>query len=185
MSGFEPDKHPALDLGEKQRRDYLTLLGAMVVADERVDDHETAALKRLGAALGLPDGATAALAAARGLDADGLRAIAKTFHDDYFVRQQLLTDAIVITFSDGVVDPHETDTIAMLAGHLGLTSEQAALIGRYVQKYIAEEGQSPDTRARLGDQLAAGLGDTHDPNQQGKPIVGWIRRICGRRPAAK
>lgn len=180
-SKFEVAEHPALGLAVAERHAYLTLLGSMVLADAKVDDRELAGLERLGTALELPGGtAGRALADARALDNDGTRVLARKFRD-YFVRQQLLTDAIVISFADGVLDATEKDKIAALADNVGLSARQAAMIGRYVEQYLGAPDQTPELRAKLGDELATGLGAMNDaPETSG--VFAWVlAKICPHR----
>jgi uncharacterized tellurite resistance protein B-like protein len=164
------DTHAARDLPEERRYDYLVAIASVVCADGEVAEPELAVLRTLCDVLALPPGTCQkVLDGAKTPDLARVQEILANFRDEP-LRFALMTDAILVTYADNKVAAGESKEIAEFADALGMTTSQAAMIGRYVEEVVvAHEGHA------LSKALAEGLADAaahvHPPRG-----VKWLYR---------
>ncbi len=175
-------KHPACELPEPQRIDYVTAVGSILYADGKVSETELEKLRDLCTALELsPAGVEQVVGAFREADA-GLSPIMAAVQQpeparvsrivagyrDKDLRFTLLTDAITMAYVDGSVDVGESEEIASWAQALEISTAQAVLIGRYVAEVVHSKAGTD-----LSKELAAGLADfAHQV--PGKGSIRWL-----------
>ena len=170
------EHHPALDVPENERVDYLEVVASMAFADQVVDDAEIARIRDLCTELQLsPAGTDRVLAAARApLDKEIIAVVERLAHSD--LRFALLVDIIDIAYADDTITDEEEAEIEHLAEKLHIDTGQIALVRRYVaSKRNLPEGEGHDNElaapiagaavaataalaASFGLPLVAGLG---------------------------
>ncbi len=153
MGTLVPDtRHPALDIDEPERVDYLCVVASMVFADHEVDDREIERVTEMCRHLALGDDSSKrVLETARGKHSDALDDILDRLAGSD-LRYALMVDAIDIALADNKLVAEEIAEIDGLAERLGISSSQVALIRRYV---AAQRNFSGDTS--VNKDVAAGL----------------------------
>jgi uncharacterized tellurite resistance protein B-like protein len=133
MTTLVPDKrHPALDLEESERVDYLSVVASMAFADADADDRELERVRDMCKDLELSSESTEKVIAA-----------ATSSHDDSIdealdrltcsdLRYALLIDAIDIAYADDEVVESEAAELEALAERLGISHAQLVQLRRYV-----------------------------------------------------
>ncbi|MSP63115.1 MAG: hypothetical protein EXR72_22810 [Myxococcales bacterium] len=153
------ERHPAQDLPEAQRVDYLTAVAAVVLADGEVHAKELEQVRRLCGVLGISkEGETAVLTGARTRDHDAAREIVGNLRYDSVLRMSLITDAMVVLFADGKVDQGEMEALSEYAALLGLPDSKLVMLARYVAAAIGTDGGDDAEAEKLVEQLSEGLG---------------------------
>jgi uncharacterized tellurite resistance protein B-like protein len=150
-------RHPALEIAEPERLDYLIVVASMAYADRVIDDAELLRVGQMCEHLGLSQSSTERVLAAIGAPdrvavasiLDRLRASALRF--------ALLADAIDVAWADDRLDRQESAEIAAVAERLGVTSGQLAMI----QRYVGDRRQVATVDGTR--ELAAGLSATGIP----------------------
>jgi uncharacterized tellurite resistance protein B-like protein len=181
MSSPQTD-HAALVLTESERIDYLTAVASLVLADQEIDERETARLRGLCKALGVSAaGEDAVIASASAPNHKKVAEIIADIKKDNALSVALLTDALVIVFADGKLAQGETETVATLARALSVPTSQAVLIARHVEKVLAAEGNEPASGqgAPLSKDLATGLTADSAALPKAGPIR-WLYKKLGR-----
>jgi uncharacterized tellurite resistance protein B-like protein len=164
-------RHPALDLPEAERVDYLCVVASVACADKTVDPTELDKLRGLCAALEVGgEGAERVVAAASAPDPARIARILKRMSRGSH-RFALLTDVTVMAFADGRVASGEAEEIARFARVLQLSTGHAVLIGRYVENTL---------RAEPGDKLSQDLADQLASLPAGVPNDGVVRALFAR-----
>jgi uncharacterized tellurite resistance protein B-like protein len=153
MGTLVPDKrHPALDVEEPERADYLCVVASMVFADHEVDDREIERVRELCRHLELGEESTErVIETARSEDSAALDAILDRLKGGE-LRYALMVDAIDVAFADDKLAPEEVAEIDALAERLDISHAQVALIRRYV----ADRRNLPND-AVVNKDVAAGL----------------------------
>lgn len=171
MSEHPLTDHPARDLPEDERRRYLTALAAMIYADGVRNEAEVEALRHIGEVLGLPAALVdATIDSMREPDRAAVDAILGDIRNDDALRWALLTDAILLIFSDRQVAVAECLEIAEYADRLGVSTGQAVLMGRYVEHVLLhEEG------TELSKALAEGLAEAQAQLHPARGLK-WLHR---------
>lgn len=151
MTTLVPDKrHPALDLDEAERTDYLTVVASMAYADLDASPEELERLRALCADLeitGEPcERVVAGASAPPTVEVD--RIVAELAPE---LRHALLVDTIDIAYADRTVDAAEIAAIERIADRLQVPRAQLVLIRRYV------EGRRMGARPPSSGNLVAGL----------------------------
>jgi uncharacterized tellurite resistance protein B-like protein len=154
-------KHPALDLGEGDRTDYLIVVASTAWADRQVSDEELARLQRMSEALDLPAAAAEGVieatrnAAARPDAAriDALLARLATRE----LRYAMLVDAIDIAYADDTLLDEEAARLEVLAERLEIPPVQRELVRRYVASKRSGSNGGNGSAAWLASALV-GLG---------------------------
>jgi uncharacterized tellurite resistance protein B-like protein len=149
MTTLVPDKrHPALDMSEPERADYLTVVASMAYADLDTSAEE---LERLGnlcddlELAGEPrERVLASAAAPTQVDVD--RIVAALAPE---LRHALLVDTIDLAYADRTIEASEVAAIERIADRIGVPRGQLALIHRYVK------GQRMGARPPSGGNLIA------------------------------
>ncbi len=156
MSTLVPDdRHPALDVDEPQRVDYLTVVASMAYADHSVDESELLQVEKLCKHVGVsPESIDTVLAAAKAPDSVAIDAILERLRKSP-LRFALIVDAIDIAYADNKLEPTEAAEIRALADKLGVSDSQTALISRYVSTR-RENGDHSDSKLTTG-LTAAGV----------------------------
>ncbi len=157
------DRHPARDIPEAERIDYLTVVASMAFADHDASDDELNQVRRLCRHMELsPDGADKVLAAARDPDGTAVDAILERLRPSD-LRFALLVDAIDIAFTDREIVPSEAAEIDALAKRLDIPAAQVALLRKYVQAKLNAPPDDPEATEKAAAALvgagipAAGL----------------------------
>ena len=155
-------RHPACDLPEQERIDYLLAVASIVWPARVADPAELSKLGELCATLGVTgERARGVLAAASAPDRERGGGLLARFRKDA-LRVALLTDVIALTFALARVATGEATAIAWLARELDLTTAQIVLIGRYVEGVV--QGHSGETlTAKLAGKLATLPGPVPHP----------------------
>jgi uncharacterized tellurite resistance protein B-like protein len=151
MTTLVPDKrHPALDLGEAERADYLTVVASISYADLDASPEELERLRALCADLeitGEPcDRVVASASAPAAVEVD--RVVTDLAPE---LRHALLVDTIDIAYADRTVAAEEVAAIERIAERLKVPRAQLVLIHRYV------EGRRMGARPPSSGNLIAGL----------------------------
>jgi uncharacterized tellurite resistance protein B-like protein len=164
-------EHPARELPEEERRRYLLALAAMIYADGVRNETEVVALRHIGEAIELPAPAVdAAIDAMREPDRAEVDRILGELKSDDVLRWALLTDAILLIFSDRKVAVAEAVEIAEYADRLGISTAQAVLMARYVEHVLLhEEG------TELSKALAESLAEAHAMLHPARGLK-WLHR---------
>jgi uncharacterized tellurite resistance protein B-like protein len=169
MSSTSP--HPAHDLPEAARIEYLTVVASFVLADHEADALELGQIGEMCRTLGLSDAAKdQVLAAAKAPDASAVDAMLARLKKDIPLRVALLTDAIVIAFADGKVAPTESRDIARLADAIEIETGQVALLGRYVESVILDRDEK-----QLSRELGKGVAAQHPGH-----VIRWLHKLFRR-----
>jgi uncharacterized tellurite resistance protein B-like protein len=171
MNEHPVTEHPARELPEQQRRKYLTALAAMIYADGVRNEKEVEALRSIGTAVELPSPVVEATNdSMRDPDRAVVDAILGEIKSDDVLRWSLLTDAILLIFSDHQVAAAEAVEIAEYADRLGVSTAQAVLMGRYVEHVLLhEEG------TELSKALAEGLAEAQAQLHPARGLK-WLHR---------
>lgn len=171
MSEHPLTDHPARELSEEGRRRYLLALAAMIYADGVRNETEVTALRQIGEAIELPPPVVeAAIESMREPDRAEVDLILGELKADDALRWALLTDAILLIFSDRQVAVAECIEIAEYADRLGVSTAQAVLMGRYVEHVLLhEEG------TELSKALAEGLAEDHAQLHPARGLK-WLHR---------
>jgi uncharacterized tellurite resistance protein B-like protein len=156
MTTLVPDKrHPALDLPEDERADYLSVVASMTFADKDADQAELDRVADLCATLELGDAATErVLAVARQPDDASIEAILHRLTESD-LRYALMVDAIDIAYADDEIVPDEAAELEHLADALHIERAQLAMLRRYVATLTEHEGGDPDATKRAAAGLAS------------------------------
>ena len=151
---MDAPRHPACDIPEQDRIDYLMAVASIAWADGVTDRVELMKLSEMCAALGVTgEGAGRVAAAASVPDRAMVERILRRFRKDP-LRVALLSDVVLITFADGRVATGEAEHVGQVARELDLDIAQAILIGRYVEAAI--QGRADDALSReLAQKLAS------------------------------
>lgn len=163
--------HPARELPVEERRRYLLALAAMIYADGVRNETEVEALRHIGEVLALPSPVVeAAIESMREPDRAEVDRILGELKSDDALRWALLTDAILLIFSDRQVAVSECIEIAEYADRLGVSTAQAVLMGRYVEHVLLhEEG------TELSKALAEGLAEAQAQLHPARGLK-WLHR---------
>ena len=164
-------RHPAIDLPEEDRIDYLTAVASIAWADRFTHEAEVLRLREMCAALALAGPAVERVVGAAYPPAPDSLARILAACRKRGLQYALLTDATVIAFADGRVDSGEAGEIARFARELGLTTALAVLVGRYVEE-VVHHSPTDALSKDLAGQLAA-LGAP-------VPQQGVVRGLFGR-----
>ena len=177
-------KHPARELPEAERIDYLSVVASLVLADHEVDEKEIARLRDLCRTLGVSDaGQEAVLAAAARPEPEVLDEILARLKRNVPLRYSLLTDAVVIVFADGKVADAEPQEIARLGRALEVAPFQIGLISRYVESVILGRAGHSDEQA-LSRELGLGLvAEGRGAVGPGAAAIRWLHNAL--RPGAE
>jgi uncharacterized tellurite resistance protein B-like protein len=153
-----PDKqHPALDVAEPERVDYLTVVASMAYADHHADDSELARVTEMCEHLEISaEGIEKVLAAARDPDRIALDGIIDRLKTSA-LRFALLVDAIDVAYADEKIDPQETAEIESLADRLGVNHAQVAMIHRYVSTRRGLSSDDEVSKDIVTGLVAAGI----------------------------
>jgi uncharacterized tellurite resistance protein B-like protein len=155
VSKPEKPKHAALGLSDPERVDYLTVVAAVAYADKELDETELGRLRELCGALELSAaGVEKVVASAQSPDIAQVRTILARLKKDEQLRLAVLADCIVIAFADEQVADAESKEIAEFAHLLGISTAQAALLGRYVEDVVLERKGTGTLGRNLGKGLA-------------------------------
>ncbi len=150
-----PAVHPVSVLSEAERIDYLTAVAFLVRADGATDDAELQQVRNLCLALDVSvAGQKAVLAGTRADEGAAVADILARLREDAALCMSLLTDALLVVFSDGRVTVGESETIAEFARRLDIPAHRVATLARYVESAILG---APETSGLSAD-LIAGLG---------------------------
>ena len=169
--------HPARELPEPERIDYLTVVASVVLADQVAAAEEIAQITELCREVGLSDaGREQVLAAAKHPDPAVVDATLARLKTHIELRVSLLTDAIVIAFADGKVAATESRDISRIADALEIESGQIGLIARYVESVILERDEQA-----LSRELGKGVAAEHRAGPGvGPSAIRWLHRIFKR-----
>jgi tellurite resistance protein len=178
MSKDEIDlEHPAHDLSEEERVEYLLAVGSLVAAERSVHPAEIESLRAICHALGVTRQDEAKIvASAIAPDAARVDAELGRLRHRPDLATSLLADAIAIAFSNEQLERAEADVLGRMAERLGMHVGQVELIARYVEsvRLGGEHASHPHLASELGDALV----HAHPKTRSG---VQWLRRILGRR----
>jgi uncharacterized tellurite resistance protein B-like protein len=152
------DRHPARDVPEPERIDYLTVVASMVFADKAADDAEIEHLRRMCRHMELsPAGTETVIDAARTPDATAIGDILDRLKTSD-LRFSLMVDCIDIAFIDKQIVATEQAEIDSLAERLAVPTAQVALLKRYVETKMGEEGGNPEANEKAtAALLSAGV----------------------------
>ena len=146
-------RHPALDVPEAERLDYLRVVASMAFADREVVASEIERLRELCGELEIGEAGTRqVLAAAKSPSDVAIDALVRGLAESE-LRFALLVDAVDLACADHPLNPSEATEIEHLADVLGITHGQVALVRRYVaeRRGLRDESDSGE----LGAALAA------------------------------
>ena len=148
--------HPALDVSEAERIDYLSAVAFMAAADNKTSDEELERLRDMCKALQISeDGTEQVLDAARSPDALALDDILERLGSSE-MRYALLVDAISVAQADGRFDSAESDELMTLADKLEIPRAQAILVYRYVANW-RKKGKGPSDAKTTAKLIGAGI----------------------------
>jgi uncharacterized tellurite resistance protein B-like protein len=169
--------HPARELPEPERIDYLTIVASVVLADHVADADEIAQITELCHEVGLSDaGREQVLESAKHPEPSVIDATLARLKAHIDLRVSLLTDAIVIAFADGKVAATESSVISRLADALDIESGQIGLIARYVESVILERDEQA-----LSRELGKGIVAEHRAGPGlGPSAIRWLHRLFKR-----
>ena len=160
MADTDKAQHPAMALSMDDRTDYAIAVATVAYADGAVDPSEVQRIRALARALELgPPQMAAVLTAANKPNEKHLEEVADRWRHTE-TSYALLTDAILMAFSDGRVTGAESHVISEFAKLLGIDVAQAVLLGRYVETVLMKQPEGPNDVAHA---LADGLVHEHDP----------------------
>ena len=169
-------RHPAGDLSEQERMDYLAVVAYMAWADKITDRAELIRLSELCATLGIVgEGVRSVVAAASAPDRAQVRQALRRFRGDS-LRVALLTDLIAVTYADGRVPTGEVRTLTWISAQLNVSIEEILLIGRYVEGVVQAKPEATLTRI-----LAAKIAALPGPVPSGALVADLVARLRERR----
>jgi uncharacterized tellurite resistance protein B-like protein len=177
-------EHPARSLPEPQKIEYLLAVAQFVWADGVVAKPEMRRLSDVCDALALaPSGREKLIAAAAAPDPKRVDAAVHWIKEDVALRFSLMGDAILIAFADGILADPEAAEIVQLAQRLGVETEQAMAMARYVEGLLRVPSNKTDPSIRLlSRQLEAALAKTDaDAGAQAAAPErrSWFRQLLG------
>jgi len=124
--------HPAASLPLSERIDYLTVIAALVAADDRVDDREVGRLLRLVDALGVPNEELGGLlGSAEAPDTQRIRSALSRLAGSR-LRFTLMAELVFMAHADDVLAEEEEREILSVAEALGVTAYQLDVTTEYV-----------------------------------------------------
>ena len=148
--------HPALDVTEDERVDYLIVVACMAAADNRTSPEEITQLREMCQALDVSEAGTErVIAAAQAPDAVAADEILARLGDSE-MRYALLVDAIAVARADGRFDNAESDELMALADRLSIPRGQAVLVYRYVDTW-QRRGKGPSDAKTTAKLVGAGI----------------------------
>lgn len=153
-------KHPATELPQSERVDYLIVIASMAAADGEVAGAEFEKLRAFCRALDL--GALEAgqvMAALEGPDEVRIREVTARLKSSQ-LRFTLMTDLLFMAYADGKFVDSERREIRGLGDALGINDAQLEALEKYVQAVLkAEKAEEvgPEDFKKLGGDVAASL----------------------------
>lgn len=143
-------EHEAVDSPLRERVGYATVVALMAAADDEVDERERDHLKKLCAALALPESSTAeVLAAAEAADDVRVQeAIGVLRGSD--LRFTLFTDCLLVAYADDQVVPEEEAQLSELAEALAIDDKQQQALRKLA---AAMSAGKPDDVEGVRDSL--------------------------------
>ena len=162
------EKHPALELTEAERVDYLTVVASMAAADGHVDDVEISRLRESCKALKLDAaGIGTVIAAAEQPDETRLDEILERLKGAK-TRFTLITDVLFMAHADDDYDSAERVKVLRLAEAVGVTADQVVALEKYVEALkkggkADAGGVSEKDLKKLGGDVAATLASAGVP----------------------
>ena len=177
--------HPARALPDPQKIEYLLAVAQFVWADGVVAKQEMKRLVNVCEALALSDaGREKLIAAAAEPDPSRVDAAVAWIKQDVALRFSLMADAILIAFADGILAGPEADEIVALARRLGVETEQAMAMARYVEGVLRAPSHKTDPSIRLLSlQLEEALAKTDSAaatEAAASERRGWFRDLLRR-----
>lgn len=169
-------EHPAHDLSEGERVEYLLAVGSLLAADRGAHPAEIESLRAICRALGVTEADEARIVASAAspdparVDAE----LARVRHRPDLATS-LIADAIAIAFSHDRLERAEADVLARMAERLGMQVGQVELVARYVES--VRLGGAHAEHPHLASDLGEALVHAHPKTRSG---VAWLRRILGR-----
>lgn len=156
MTTLVPDKrHPALDLDEAERVDYLSVVASMAFADADADERELGRVRDMCKDLELsPEGVDRVISAATN-DHDETIDAALDRLSSSDLRYALLIDALDIAYADDEVVESEAAELEALAQRLGISHVQLAQLRRYVGVRTDHDETSDEANEQVAKGLAA------------------------------
>ncbi|MCG8419141.1 MAG: TerB family tellurite resistance protein [Proteobacteria bacterium] len=157
MAAIVPNSHhPALDISEAERIDYLIAVASMAAADHHTTEDELERLRDMCTSLELSDrGTEQVMAAARSPDGGALEEIVDRLSASQ-MRYALLVDAVAIACADRDLDCSESGELMSLADKLDIPRGQAALVFRYVDNWRVR-GKGPSDAKTTANLVGAGI----------------------------
>ncbi len=148
--------HPALDVSEAERIDYLTAVAFMAAADNKTSEEELERLREMCNALKISkEGTQRVLDTARDPDEHILDDILERLGSSQ-MRYALLVDAISVARADGRFETAESDEVMTLADKLEIPRAQAILVYRYVATW-RKKGKGPSDAKTTAKLIGAGI----------------------------
>lgn len=200
MATLVPGSHPLLAYSDVERRDYLTIVAAMALADGQIDDVEKVRLEALCGQFELSDSYDLVVSAAK--TASELAPLFERLSGSE-LRYSLLVDLIDLAVGDdGDIGVEERKQLEDFAEALSITNGQLAMTTRFVLERRTKEDAEPDAdtlaglagvgvpiaalavMAPLGAPIAAGLGLAAALGVGSFVSVKWLYRKL-RKPADK
>jgi hypothetical protein len=176
--------HPALELSEPRRVEYLSVVASLVLADGEVHRLEMDTLHALCRGLRLSQDAEAAvLEAVRPVERGALEARLDRIRGDAALRYALMTDAIVLVMVDGRVAVPEAQEIAAIGQALHIPTPQIVLIGRYVESVVLASIADTQADLPLSRALSDALSDAGTRSLPSQGWVSWLYHLSHRRGA--
>lgn len=131
----------------RERRSYLTVVGAIAAADHKLVGEEVSMLRRLCRVLKLTPRATGeVIANAEQPTPEILEAAIRNLKSSQ-LRFTLLTDCIFMAYADEVVVPQEEEAIKGIACAFGISAEQLFSLREYVEAVRAASASPRRTAA--------------------------------------
>jgi uncharacterized tellurite resistance protein B-like protein len=158
--------HPAVELPLNERIDYLTVIAALVAADDRVDDREVGPLLRLVEALGVPNAEiSGVLASAETPDTQRIRSALGRLAGSP-LRYTLMAELVFMAHADDELADAEERELLSVAEALGVTAHQLEVTTQYVvtvRKAQVFAAGSPSFWKQKGRKMAHKLTEAQVP----------------------
>lgn len=155
MTTLVPQQHPALDIDESERADYLTVIASMAYADEDTDGRELERVRDLCETLQLSQENTErVIAVASGEQTPDTAAIFERMRKSE-LRFAFMVDAIDIAYADDEIVAAEAEELEALAARLGISDGQLAMLRRYVEARTNHETKDPEANRAVATGLAS------------------------------
>lgn len=148
--------HPALDVPEEERVDYLIAVACMAAADNRTSPEEIAQLREMCQAFDVSEAGTERVVEAARSPHDVATNEILARLGDSEMRYALLVDAIAVARADGRFDHAESDELMLLADRLSIPRGQAVLVYRYVDTW-RRRGKGPSDAKTTAKLVGAGI----------------------------